>query len=231
MNLRHAPRRHSLRLALVAALVAGAAAVPTDALRAQDAPVDLPALLARFRTVRGLAARFREEKRIALLEEPLVSEGMLYFAPPARIARVVERPTASSMVLDGDELRMSDARGTQRIDLQRVPIARAFVDAFRAVLAGDGPALDRSFRTRLRRESDGSWTLGLSPRVRAVAHAIRWIELSGRDVRIAHLRVIEVSGDESRTAFSDVDAARTYGPAEAQRIFGARPRSNGARRQ
>lgn len=220
--------RHGLRLAVVGALVA-VAALPTWELRAQDAPADLPALLARFRTVRGLSARFREEKFIALLEEPLVSEGVLHFAPPARIARLVERPAASSMVLDGDELRLIDARGTQRIDLQRMPIVRAFVDAFRAVLAGDGAALDRSFRTRLRRESDGSWTLGLSPRIRAVARAIRWVELSGRDVRISRLRIIEVSGDESRTVFTDVDTARAYGTADVHRIFGARLPTKGPR--
>ena len=217
--------------ALVAllALVAGGLALPAEAVRAQDAPADLSALLARFRAVRGLSARFREEKFIALLEEPLVSEGVLHFAPPARIARLVERPAASSMVLDGDELRLVDARGTQRIDLARMPIVRAFVDAFRAVLAGDGAALERSFRTRLRREQDGSWTLGLSPRVRAVARAIRWVELSGRDVRITRLRIIEVNGDESRTVFTDVDAARTYGAAEAQRLFGARPTTSRTR--
>lgn len=223
MSAARASCRHGIRLAVVAALVTCGAALPTPALRAQDAPAELPALLARFRAVRGLSARFREEKFIALLEDPLVSEGVLHFAPPARIARLVERPAASSMVLDGDELRLTDARGTQRIDLQRMPVVRAFVDAFRAVLAGDGAALERSFRTRLRREPDGNWTLGLSPRVRAVARAIRWVELSGRDVRIARLRIIEVSGDESRTVFTDVDAARTYSAADAQRIFGARP--------
>lgn len=216
-------------LFLAAALVA--LAVPSlslSALRAQDTPADVPALLARFRTVRGLSAHFREEKTIALLEEPLVSEGVLFFAPPARLARVVESPTPSSMVLDGDELRLVDPRGTQRVDLNRVPTVRVFVDAFRAVLAGDDAALARSFRTRLRRDADGSWTLGLSPRAPAVARAIRWIEVTGRDVRIARLRIIETSGDEARTTFSEVDTTRVYSAADARRIFGARAATGGA---
>lgn len=222
-------RRSGARVAVAALLASALLTVASGGLRAQDPLSDLPALLAQFRAVRGLTARFREEKRIALLEEPLISEGVLHFSPPARLARLVERPAAAAMVLDGDALRLTDARGTERIDLQRMPVVRAFVDAFRAVLAGDAAALDRAFRTRLRREADGSWTLGLSPRVRAVARAIRWIELSGRDVRIARLRIIEVSGDESRTTFSEVDTTHVYDAAEAQRIFGARPPATKAR--
>jgi len=222
-------RLATMVMLLAACLACGLLAPAAGPLRAQDAATELPALLARFRALRGLSARFREEKRIALLEEPLVSEGVLHFAPPARLARLVERPAPASMVLDGDELRLTDARGTERIDLQRMPVVRAFVDAFRAVLAGDGAALDRSFRTRFRREPYGSWTLGLSPRSRAVARATRWVELSGRDVRIAQLRILEVSGDESRTTFSDVVTNRTYAAAEAARIFGARPAAARAR--
>ena len=46
-------------------------------------------LLAEFSHMPGLEARFREEKRIALLVLPLVSEGTIHFAPPARLVVTV----------------------------------------------------------------------------------------------------------------------------------------------
>ncbi len=50
------------------------------------APMTLDQLLARFAGMSGLSAKFREEKRMALLAAPLVNEGILYFAPKGRLA-------------------------------------------------------------------------------------------------------------------------------------------------
>ena len=86
-----------LRLVLLLAFAAGSARAEVTITRAE--------LLERFRKVPGLYARFREEKRIALLVDPLVSEGTLHFVPPERLAKHVLQPAKSSVLIDGGVLR------------------------------------------------------------------------------------------------------------------------------
>src|SRR4051812_34136298 len=106
--------------ALLAALVLPAGQTPGA--RADDKPAPaaatgLDALMARFRAIPGLSARFREEKRIALLARPLVSEGTIHYAPPGRLARHQLTPTISSVLLEGATLRFGDGTTEERVDL------------------------------------------------------------------------------------------------------------------
>jgi hypothetical protein len=128
------------RAAFASGTAASGNSAPADA-----GPVTIDSLLARFHGIVGLSARFHEEKRIAMLAQPLVSEGTVHYAPPGKIARHTLTPSVSSVVLDGTTLRFGDATSERSIDTGTSPVVRAFVDSFLAVLAGDRAALERSF--------------------------------------------------------------------------------------
>ncbi|HEX4447499.1 MAG TPA: outer membrane lipoprotein carrier protein LolA [Polyangiaceae bacterium] len=225
-------------LALVLALAAGAIG-PRSAFASgttasgnrapADGPVTIDSLLARFRGVVGLSARFHEEKHIAMLAQPLVSEGTVHYAPPGKIARHTLTPSASSVVLDGTTLRFGDATSERSIDTGTSPIVRAFVDSFLAVLAGDRAALERSFVLDFHTPAGGQggsqqkWELGLTPRDASLAHIIREIRFSGDGLVLSQMRIREATGDEGITTFSDVDTAHHYSPAEADRVFRLSP--------
>ncbi|MBC7170985.1 MAG: outer membrane lipoprotein carrier protein LolA [Polyangiaceae bacterium] len=178
----------------------------------------LDRLLAGFRRVPGLSAEFREEKAIAMLREPVVSTGRLYFSPPALLARHILSPTPSSMVLDGSTLSYGDARSAEAMDLDANPAARALVDVFRAVLAGDREALLRSFEASVTEES-GGWRMRLRPKDRSVQRILTSIELTGSGVVLRTIDVHEASGDVSRTTFTNVNPNRRFSRAERRRIF------------
>ena len=113
---------------------------------AADNQSELHKLLARFSSIPGLSAHFREEKHIALLIKPIVSQGAVYFAAPKRFARHVDRPEKSQLVIDKSLLRVVDASGTRSISLESQPILRIIVSTFVQVLSGDRQALERSYR-------------------------------------------------------------------------------------
>lgn len=184
-----------------------------------QSPPSLDALLAGFRAVPGLVAHFREEKHIALLAAPLVTEGTLHYAPPSRLARHATSPARSSLVLDGDLLAMGDAAHVERLDLRARPGIAGFVAAFRAVLSGDRATLERSFRATLSGDPAADWQLVLVPRGPPIARYVARVVLTGSDVHVATMRVLETNGDESVTTFSAVDVAHRYAPAEAARVF------------
>ncbi len=220
-------RLAALGLLTIALATAGPAHARPDA-GAESGPRDsitLDGLLARFRSIPGLYARYREDKRIALLAEPIVSEGTVHYAPPRKMARHTRTPTPSHVVLDADALRFSDGTTTRQIDVGASPVVRALAESFLDVLAGDRAGLERSFVIDFK--SDGpsrtSWKLGLVPRTPALLGVLTEIDFEGDGLVVSRMRIREASGDEGITTFSDVDVAHRYSPEEAARIFRVDP--------
>jgi outer membrane lipoprotein-sorting protein len=205
------------RAAALAAAVLAAAAPATEP-EAKE-PVSLAALLARFRALPGLEARFHEVKKLALLKAPLISEGTIHYAPPDRLARQTTRPAASTLIVDAREVRFVDAEGSQSIPLEGNPVVRLFVDAFLKVLAGDRGALERIFAIELR-GSAGGWVMTLSPRLAPMTEVIERIVLEGRGAVLSRMVIREKEGDETVTLFSSVDVERRYTAEEKARVFG-----------
>lgn len=189
---------------------------------APAAPINFESLLRRFAAMPGMTAKFREEKRIALLRAPLVSEGSIYFAAPDRIARHVERPRASTLVMRGQELSMWDASGVHRFDLATLPVALSFVGTLRLLLTGDLVALRALYDVEFRGGEARSWTVDLVPRAASLSGVIERIEVEGTEERLVALRVVEKGGDETVTRFSEIDPARSFTDAELERFFVAR---------
>jgi hypothetical protein len=218
-----------MRAPIAAVALAAAVVFATDA-RADgteaDAPVaDLDALLARCATVPGIYARFTEERQIALLAVPLRSDGTLHFARGRGLVRHTLRSArASQSVLVTDkELVVWDGRSTRRLRLGSDGAVDAFVQSFSFVLAGNRPALEKSYALAFRAGNAGGWTLSLAPTGAELKKVITTIELSGRGLTIGTLRVREANGDVSTTRFTDVDVQKRYGDEEADRIFKVPP--------
>jgi len=198
---------------------------PTEKAPTEKAPADIEALLAGLSKAPGLYAHFREEKHITLLQQPLVSEGSLYFAPPSRFARHTDKPIASTLIIDGNQLQFGSADGQESMNLGTNPVARLFADAFVMLLSGNRPGLEKIFKMQLTPKAgatggaSGEWKLVLTPRVAPMDKLIKELELRGRGLNLHELDVREASGDWTRTAFSDVDLNRRYTPAEQTKFF------------
>ena len=192
-----------------------------EAKTAAKAPADIDALLAGLSKAPGLYAHFREEKHITLLQAPLVSEGSLYFTPPSRFARHTERPIASTMIIDGNQLQFGNADGQESMNLGTNPVARLFADSFVMLLSGNRAGLERLFKMQLSSTSQkaGEWKLVLTPRVAPMDKMIKELELRGRGLNLNELDVREASGDWTRTTFTDVDLGRHYSAAEQAKFF------------
>ena len=189
---------------------------------ARDAP-SLEALIASFAAMPGLSARFHEEKQLSLLQVPLLSEGVLYFAPPDRLVRHVEKPAPSTLLLRGDELVLGTAAEQHAIDLASQPAVRSFVDAFRLVLAGDLPRLRALYDIQFHATGASGWQIQLAPRDERLAGALRAIELSGADQVLREVRVVQRNGDTTTTRFSDVDRNRHFSATELEALFRIAP--------
>jgi outer membrane lipoprotein-sorting protein len=199
-------------------------AKPAAAASAEKAPPDIDALLAGLSKAPGLYAHFREEKHLTLMQQPLVSEGRLYFAPPSRFARHTDKPIASTLIIDGNQLQFGSADGQESMNLGTNPVARLFADAFVMLLSGNRAGLEKIFKMQLTPKvggtgASGEWKLVLTPRVAPMDKLIKELELRGRGLSLNELDVREASGDWTRTSFSDVDLNRRYTAAEQTKFF------------
>lgn len=194
----------------------------------REAPPSAEQILARMARIPGLHCRYREEKRIALLSSPVVSEGTIDYArgasgaSSARMARRTTRPSPQVVLIDQGTLRMSDGHTTSRIDLASQPVVRSFVDSFLTLLVGDRAALERTYTLTVE-PAEGGWALVLRPRGAPLTTFLREIRFEGRGESLTRMVMTEVSGDVTTTTFSDVDAAHRYAADEAARAFSLTP--------
>lgn len=214
-------RRRDLAKVLLVATGLGLAVPPAHA---QDAGLD--ELLDSFAHIEALECRFHEEKRIALLSMPIVSDGTIHYVRPGRLARRVSTPSPQIVLIEGSTLRMSDGAHDESIDLTSQPVVRSFVDSIVELLAGDRTALERSYLISM--EAWGSsaggtgWRVTMRPRAEPLSTLLASVVFEGSGTTLVRMVMTETSGDVTTTTFSEVDAARHYTPADIERLFSLR---------
>jgi outer membrane lipoprotein-sorting protein len=218
---RHTSAAHPLRatgLGLLALAALAGLAPGAQGGAPANAPLTLESLMQGMASTTGVRAAFREEKQLALLSEPLVSEGMLYFIPPARMARITTIPGASSLVIDGGRLSYTDATGASGVDLASNRVARALVENFVVLFAGDLPALRERYAIDFAADA-GRWRMQLTPKAEPLAKFIASVELRGENAALTEVSVREADGDHTLTRFVRVETDVRFSPEELARLF------------
>lgn len=204
-------------LAVLGSLLPGAAA------GSPPGPPTLEELMAGLGAMPGLSARFREEKHLTLLREPLVSRGAIYFAPPDRLARWVEEPVPSRLVVDGRGLAYSGDGETGHVPMDSHPMVGLFVHSLRMILGGDLAGLRRLYEIEYGpADAAGpeAWRARLVPLREPLRGTIAELRLRGRGVSVTEFGLVEAGGDETRMVFTDVDTDHRFGPEELALRFG-----------
>ncbi len=199
----------------IAALCAGVLlALPASG----EPPATLEALMQGMAGAPGVVARFREQKQLALLSEPLESRGTLYFVPPNRLSRETSEPSQTRLVIDGDRFFFRDAAGSEAMDLSASPIARAYVSNFIVLFNGDLAALRQRYEPRFTADAKG-WTLELVPRAKRLREFIERVTLVGHARTLDRMELVEVGGDRTTTWFEAVRTDRAFSDEELAQIF------------
>ncbi len=195
-----------------------ASAAPSSAQAPGAEPATVADLLTRFSQVKGLRARYVEEKKIALLKMPLRSEGTVAFAAPGLLVRRAEKPEPATLLLDGDVLWVSDASGKRRIDLGESAVVKHFVLTFVNVLRGDRAALERAYVLVFTPAAAG-WRLELTPKAEELRKFVARAVLEGRGSTVDRMTLTEDNGDVTVMQFSAVDADVRFDANERARVF------------
>lgn len=195
--------------------VIGASPPDTPAELAQPT---LESIMEQLAASGGVKAHFHESRRLAILNEPIESAGMLYFAPPDWLVRHTSEPGESKVVVRDNRVTFRDETGVQTLSLDSSEIARALVGNTRVLLRGDIDSLRAQYEVTFGVAGD-LWTLDLSPRDRVVRKFMKRLRVQGRGGKLIRMESTETGGDTTLTTFSQVLVGVEFSPEERAEIF------------
>lgn len=156
----------------------------------------LDAVMAGFRSVRHVEARYVERRFLAVLRAPLEMRGTLRFDAPDRLEKASDPGAdgvAERVVVAGSRLTVEHGAAPVALDLREHPELAALVAGVRALLAGDGAALRRDFAIDLAGDK-ARWQMVLSPRRHEL---VRWLRVDGMAATVTRIETQEADGDRS----------------------------------
>jgi hypothetical protein len=159
-------------------------------------PFTPESLLRQLAAHAPLRARFVEERRMALLDQPIVVEGTLSFVPPDRLIRQDLVPRPAIYRIEGDEVIVAQGENERHFRLADEPVLAALVLPFRATLAGDFEALQRVYRLSVSGDPE-RWALTMIPKEARVVAMLSGIEVTGLGNKVQRITVQERDGDRT----------------------------------
>lgn len=179
-------------------LLALAFIIPLSAMAESGDDWSFEILMARFASVDSVDACFTETKNDPLLKEPMQISGKLKFVAPSLLIKEIINPVKEKFIIDADQIiiERSGKSGRRSIPLLADPRLAAFVESFRATLAGDGETLKKHYNIILRGDMD-RWELRLSPKSGSLKDIIKAVILAGSGATIGKIEVIEANGNNS----------------------------------
>ena len=187
-----------------------------------SAPTELEALMQRFAESGGVRARFRESRHLSILTDPIETTGMLYFAPPDRLARHTTSPGRSRIVIEAGRVSIGDETGQRVFDFSTNEIAQALVGNLMVVFRGDLKSLRERYSISFD-SNEESWTLDLEPRSRAWRSIIERVQFTGKDRGLAAMETREPNGDRTIMKFSEIEIGLSWEQEDLDRVFSVDP--------
>lgn len=155
---------------------------------------DLDLIMQQMTKSGGHTVRFVERRELDILDRPLESKGELTFIPPSSLEKRVIEPKSEIYFVDRDLLTIVTGDRHKVLQLANFPGLRAFVEAFRASLAGDSDTLQRFYKIDLK-GSLIDWKLTLTPLQADMAKYVSFVIISGAYGQVSEIETIERNGD------------------------------------
>ena len=167
-------------------------------LRAASAePLTLERLRAAGAGMTTLRVPFTQEKHLAILDEPVVTQGVLEISRPLQAVRW-EFTGRSVLLFAHDHVRRFGAEGKEELG-DRDPGLQSMAGQMRALLSGDWTPMKELFD--LAADADGTPRLVLTPRTSDLARYLTRLEIRFRADLGAPESILLVANGDDRTEY------------------------------
>ena len=176
---------------------------------------DIDQLIQRLQTLHSsqpsMQANFREERHLAMLKDPVVNEGKVWFTLPDKIRREIGGKTPSTTVIDGKKMSIyyPNYQQVEIYDLEKRPIIK---DSLRALTAGlNFREIGSYYNVEGSNEGNG-YHVTLTPKTASVRKLVRTVDLT-IDENLAPTRVIVEDAKGQRFTITYTNVRREAVPA------------------
>jgi outer membrane lipoprotein carrier protein len=145
-------------------------------------------LQALHNTQPSLQANFREERHLAMLKDPVVNEGKVWFTLPDKIRREIGGKTPSTTVTDGKKVSIyyPNYQQVEVYDLEKRPIIK---DTMRALTAGLNFREVATYYAIEGSKNGTQYQLTLTPKTASVRKLVKTVNLT-IDENLTPVRVV-----------------------------------------
>lgn len=153
---------------------------------------DIDQLMQKLQTLHNtqpsLQANFREERRLAMLKDPVVNEGKVWFTLPDKIRREIGGKTPSTTVIDGKKMSIyyPNYQQLEVYDLEKRPVIK---DSLHALTAGLNFREVTSYYDMKGSKNGSEYQITLSPKTAAVRKLVKTVDLT-IDENLTPVRVV-----------------------------------------
>jgi outer membrane lipoprotein-sorting protein len=153
---------------------------------------DIDQLIQKLQTLHNtqpsLQANFREERRLAMLKDPVVNEGKVWFTLPDKIRREIGGKTPSTTVIDGKKMSIyyPNYQQLEVYDLEKRPVIK---DSLHALTAGLNFREVTSYYDMKGSKNGSEYQITLSPKTAAVRKLVKTVDLT-IDENLTPVRVV-----------------------------------------
>jgi outer membrane lipoprotein-sorting protein len=125
----------------------------------------------------SLQANFREERHLAMLKDPVVNEGKVWFTLPDKIRREIAGRTPSTTVIDGKKMSIyyPNYQQLEIYDLEKRPVIK---DSLRALTAGLNFREVTNYYDLQGSKNGNDYQITLTPKTASVKKLVKTVDLT-----------------------------------------------------
>lgn len=139
---------------------------------------------------------FVQEKKLAVLDKPLITEGELILDEQQNVTWDIQKPFALRYVLTPDSIREIDAQGERTVQTGQNPLAAALTQAMAATFSGQWHD-DSALATVTASGDAQQWQLHITPRSTELKTLIQTMTVDGTQHAITAVTILESNGDRA----------------------------------
>jgi len=161
----------------------------------QTCSVELQELMDSLARKIEKSARFKEEKFLSILEQPLIAEGTLRFRAPDYFEKIITKPQKERLVIESGIIRIFDQQNKSRtLSLDDYPPLKELLNGIRFTLLGNLDVLTEYYELDLQ-DNCHQWSLTLVPKSTSAMDIIDRIIFFGAKDKIEKITWVESNGD------------------------------------
>ena len=137
---------------------------------------------------------FVQEKKLSMLDKPLITEGELLLDKDNTVTWDIQKPYTLRYILTPDTIREIDAQGERTLQTGQNPIAAAMTEAMTSTFSGQWKD-NASLATIAATGALNNWQLLITPQAAELQPLIKTLSVTGSEGVIASIVIAESNGD------------------------------------